>query len=99
MENSNTKRQSVIPKGNLGDSKRTPFAFGIKALKRTLREAGMPKKELNEAVRLYKEKVYTEVAKVKADMEKEFEKKSIKTVIEESRLSETKTAVKEGKVN
>lgn len=87
MENSNTKLQDEHSSlGNLPKGKQ-PFSFGIKALKRTLREAGMPKKELNETVRLYKEKVYTEVAKVKADMEKEFESKSIKT------------AIKEGKVN
>lgn len=50
---------------------RQPFDFKIKALKRQLKAAGMPKKQLNQTVALYKKKVYDRVAEVKEKMEKE----------------------------
>jgi len=55
---------------NLG-GRRQPFDFGIKRLKKSLRDAGMPKKQINEAVKMYKFKLYTRVEEVKAKMEKE----------------------------
>lgn len=52
-------------------TKRQPFAFGIKELKRTLDQAGIPKKERNATIKMYKNKLYTRVDEVKAKMEKE----------------------------
>lgn len=51
--------------------KQPPFDFGIKRLKKYLKDAGMPKKQANETLRLYKERVYTKVEEVKAKMEEE----------------------------
>lgn len=56
--------------------KRHPFDFGIRKFKEQLREAGMPKSQVNEAVRLYKKKVYDKVAEVKARMEAELKEKN-----------------------
>lgn len=50
---------------------RQPFDFGIKRLKRELAQGGMSKSDINKAVKMYKFKVYTRVAEVKAKMEKE----------------------------
>jgi len=52
-----------------------PFDFKIKALKRELKAAGMPKKQLNQTVAIYKKKVYTKVAEVKAKMQAEYDEK------------------------
>ncbi len=54
-----------------------PFDFGIKRFKKTLKEAGAPQSYINKAAKAYKEKVYTKVAEVKAQMEKEFEEKQL----------------------
>lgn len=62
--------------------KQPPFDFKIKALKRYLREQGMPKAELNKTVRLYKERVYTRVEEVKAKIEAENAKKKKGTLQE-----------------
>ena len=56
-------------------SKRQPFDFKIKELKRYLKAGGMGKHEINETVALYKKRVYDKVAEVKAKMEKELEEK------------------------
>lgn len=58
--------------------KRQPFNFGIRKFKQDLRAAGAPKSYVNKAAKLYKEKVYTRVAEVKASMQKEFEEKQLK---------------------
>lgn len=52
--------------------KQPPFDFGIKRLKKYLKDAGMPKKQANATIRLYKERLYTRVEEVKAKMEEEF---------------------------
>ena len=63
---------------NEAEMKQSPFSFGIKALKKQLKAAGMPKHELNKTLRMYKDKLYTQVAEVKEKMEKEYEEKRIK---------------------
>lgn len=57
---------------------RQPFDFGIKRFKRTLKEAGAPQSYINKAAKAYKEKVYTKVAEVRAQMQKEFDEKQLK---------------------
>lgn len=54
-----------------------PFDFGIKRFKQTLREAGAPQSYINKAAKAYKEKVYTKVEEVKAQMQKEFDEKQL----------------------
>jgi len=59
-------------------TKKQPFDFGIKRFKRTLKEAGAPQSYINKAAKAYKEKVYTKVAEVRAQMQKEFDEKQLK---------------------
>lgn len=49
-------------------TKRQPFNFGIKELKRVLSRMDMPKAEKNRTIRLYKERLYTRVEEVKEKM-------------------------------
>lgn len=45
------------------------FNMGIKQLKRTLRNTGMPKSDINKTVKLYKQRLYKRVGEVKSKME------------------------------
>lgn len=54
-----------------------PFDFGIKRFKKSLKEAGAPQSYINKAAKVYKDKVYTKVAEVKAEMQREFYEKQL----------------------
>lgn len=58
-------------KEEVKEIKRQPFNFGIKSLKKQLAAGGMSKSDINKTVKLYKERLYTRVAEVRAKMEKE----------------------------
>lgn len=56
-------------------TKPRPFDFGIRRFKKSLKEAGAPQSYINKAAKAYKEKVYTKVAEVRAEMEAEAKRK------------------------